>query len=209
MAGIRKAPVRYHHGNLRAALIAAGIDIIERDGLDGLSLRAVAALAGVSHAAPQHHFPTLKALLTALATSAFERFRAALDDARQTAATGDPAAGLALFGRAYLAFVRSHPGLFRLMFSSTNLDWQDEALRTAAAGAYAELAAMARPFADALGMTTDQERTEIEYLLWSNAHGFSHLVIERLIPKPGCPPPEAMPDLGRILVAAAATLPRA
>ena len=65
----------YHHGNLREALVAAALDLLESEGLEALSLRKVAAQVGVSHAAPGHHFPTLRDLLTSLASVGFVRFR--------------------------------------------------------------------------------------------------------------------------------------
>ncbi len=65
------APRPYHHGNLKAELIRAGIALIEEEGLDALSLRAIAARAGVSHAAPRNHFGSLRGLLTAIAAQGF------------------------------------------------------------------------------------------------------------------------------------------
>ena len=58
----------YHHGNLKTALVEAGLEIIEAEGLAGLSLRAIAAKVGVSHTAPKNHFGSLRGLLTAIGT---------------------------------------------------------------------------------------------------------------------------------------------
>src|SRR5258706_7191492 len=79
----------YHHGDLRRALIAAARAILEADGLPGLSLRAVARRAGVSQAAPYHHFPDRDALLAALGAEGFD----ALDRAMRERMAGlrDPA----------------------------------------------------------------------------------------------------------------------
>jgi len=95
----------YHHGNLRAALLKAALGILEQDGLSALTLRKVAAKARVSHAAPAHHFPTLKSLETALAAIAFERFRDAMAAARADAPK-DPAAQINAAGDGYLTFAR-------------------------------------------------------------------------------------------------------
>ncbi len=68
----------YHHGDLRAAMLQAAEAILNRDGLGALTLRAAAREAGVSHAAPPHHFGDLSGLLSELAASGFVRFRAHL-----------------------------------------------------------------------------------------------------------------------------------
>src|SRR5579875_3424668 len=125
MDGTRKAAparvARYHHGDLRNALLAAAEAILEREGLNGLTLRAVARAGGVSHAAPAHHFGDLTGLLSELAAAGFRRL-AERFDAAMAASGAEPDARLAAMGRAYVAFARAHPGLFTLMFRSERLD---------------------------------------------------------------------------------------
>src|SRR5579872_1233426 len=85
-AGLKPAP--YHHGALHDALLAAAERVLERDGLSGLTLRAVAREAGVSHAAPTHHFGDLTGLVSELAAIGFRQFNAAMvaaDSAGNTA----------------------------------------------------------------------------------------------------------------------------
>jgi AcrR family transcriptional regulator len=159
----------YHHGNLRAALLDAALAILERDGLAGLTLRKVAAKARVSHAAPAHHFPTLKALETALATIAFERFRDSMAAAR-AGVPATPAAQINAAGDGYLAFARENPALFRLMFVEGQLDWSDAALKDAATASFQQLVEISAPFADQLGLTSDADRAELQRLVWANAH---------------------------------------
>src|SRR6478736_9746442 len=65
----------YHHGDLRNALLDSARSILEKQGLEALSLRAVARKAGVSHAAPYRHFPNHEALLAELATEGFAELR--------------------------------------------------------------------------------------------------------------------------------------
>jgi len=93
----------YHHGTLRTALLEAAEAILDRDGIGALTLRAAAREAGVSHAAPTHHFGDLSGLLTALAASGFVRFRAHLQ-AEVVAAGPDPGARLIALGRGYVGF---------------------------------------------------------------------------------------------------------
>ena len=171
--GAEKTGRPYHHGRLRDALLEAGTAIIDRDGFERLTLRACAAEAGVSHAAPNHHFGNLGGLLTALATLAFERFFLTIA-AAQAAAGDDPAARLQAAGRGYVTFARRHPGLFRLMFDKARLDWRDDGLEAAADAAYAQLLETVAPFAET------QERAALDrlaLLVWSTVHGYAHLLL--------------------------------
>lgn len=104
----------YHHGDLRRALIDAAQRVLEREGPNALSLRAVAREAGVSPAAPYHHFEDKGALLLAVATEGFERLDEALTQARDSAE--DPRDQLAAIGVAYVQFAVSHPAIYRVMY---------------------------------------------------------------------------------------------
>jgi AcrR family transcriptional regulator len=104
----------YHHGDLRAALIAAAAMEIERIGFENLSLRELAASLGVSRAAPYRHFADRRALLAELATDGFNQLAAIY----RRAAGKTPEMRLTASGRAYLAFAAERPQLFRLMFAS-------------------------------------------------------------------------------------------
>jgi len=128
----------YHHGALRTALIDAAENILERDGIEALTLRATARQAGVSHAAPTHHFGDLTGLLTALAATGFVRFREHME-AEQANVPDHPRQRLMAIGRAYVAFAAANPGLFLLMFRSERLDWCSPALLTAGTAAFALL----------------------------------------------------------------------
>ncbi len=100
----------YHHGNLRQALIDAALIEIEQLGPAGLSLREVARRAGVSHAAPAHHFGDKSGLFTAIATEGFRRIR----DTTSEAAVGDDA--LLRGGIAYVGFAVSNRAYYEVMF---------------------------------------------------------------------------------------------
>src|SRR5262245_36388547 len=94
----RAADAPYHHGDLHEALLKAAEQVLERDGLPGLTLRAVAREAGVSHAAPTHHFGDLTGLLSELAAIGYRQFGAAMIAAN--AAGSLEQKGLAKIGRA-------------------------------------------------------------------------------------------------------------
>src|SRR5438876_2931727 len=111
-----KAGKRYHHGELKEALVAAGRKLLEEKGLRGFTLRECARRAAVSHAAPAHHFASLDDLLAEIATRGFHELTAAMA-AEARRAGGDPTARLVGQGVGYMAFGAAHPMLFQLMFN--------------------------------------------------------------------------------------------
>lgn len=115
-------PRPYHHGDLRRALVEAAFTIVERDGLAGLSLRAVAREAGVSPAAPYHHFKDKQDLMTAIAAEGFSRLTVAMTSARDRAPTTK--AAFSAIGVAYVCFAREHPALYTVMWDCSRLEGQ-------------------------------------------------------------------------------------
>ncbi|MDM0104049.1 TetR-like C-terminal domain-containing protein [Variovorax sp. J22R24] len=177
----RKAPAApYHHGALHAALLAAAQDLLESQGLEGLTLRAAARAAGVSHAAPKNHFGDLTGLLSELAAVGFRQFADALRVAAADHAASSPARFEAI-GHAYVAFAREHPAMFLLMFRGERLDMERPALREAIelarqalAGAAAERLGLAQE--TGAPVTPDQSATMVA--AWSLVHGFAMLLID-------------------------------
>src|SRR5215469_7963630 len=104
----------YHHGDLRNSLLDAAREILEKEGLGALSLRAVARHAGVSHAAPYRHFPSHDDLLAELAVEGFQELGAALRQAGNVSEPTDEK--VARIGSIYMRFVAGRPALTRLMF---------------------------------------------------------------------------------------------
>src|SRR6201988_3054874 len=119
----------YHHGALREALLQAAEKLLERDGLPGLTLRAVAREAGVSHAAPTHHFGDLTGLVSELAAIGYRQFSAAMMAAHASGTLQEK--GLAS-AKAYVAFAQAHPGMYGLMFRAERLDMSRPSLHDAA-----------------------------------------------------------------------------
>jgi AcrR family transcriptional regulator len=127
----------YHHGNLRAALLAQAERALREQGLDGLSLRELSRQLGVSHAAPRRHFADRQALLDALAESGWARLGAEVRAAVQRAGT-DYEARLHAAGRAYVRFATRDAALLEVMFAGRQ-GRQVAPLQEAAARAFSVL----------------------------------------------------------------------
>lgn len=121
----------YHHGDLRSALISAADKIIAERGIEGFSLRAAAQKAGVSPAAPAHHFGGAKGLLTEVAILAYERAAQYINKAGHAA---DPAKDVRSVMLAFLQFAIDYPGHFRLMFRKDLVERSDPRLAAVSRG---------------------------------------------------------------------------
>lgn len=180
----KKPRGRYHHGDLRRALLDASHALVAEQGAGGLALRAVARRLGVSHQAPLHHFADKHELLAALATEGFERLTAALERAAERAGC-DPVARLEATGVAYVRFALEQPELFRLMFGSTLADAQSPELRAAGARAFGVLVAQARASLEASGELDADRLDLVTTAAWSLVHGLALLQIDRRLPAVG------------------------
>ena len=118
---------RYHHDNLREALIEAAVELIAQDGVHQLSVREVAKRAGVSPGAPFRHFANRTALLTAVAEQATQRLRASVEAAVQAAASAPPMARFGAIGHAYLGWARDNPTHFRVISERALIDYAGSA----------------------------------------------------------------------------------
>ena len=171
----------YHHGDLRAALLVAAEEELAERGIEAFSLRSVAKRAGVSHAAPAHHFGDARGLLTALAAEGFRAFLAA-QARREALAAPDPQAQLVAAGLGYVDFALERPTLFRLLWQSERPDFTDNSLGAAAAAAYQHLADQVV----AVGGRTDADAAA----LWALAHGLADLLVAGRLKTVSALPPE-------------------
>jgi AcrR family transcriptional regulator len=166
---------RYHHGDLRAALLTAAEHELADKGIEGFSLRGVAKRAGVSHAAPLHHFRDTRQLLTALAADGFRRFLATQQE-RRAKSEQDALSQLVASGLGYVDFALSHPALFRLMFSSDRPDHAVPELVAAASAAFDQLVTDVTA-ARGPGSGGDQRSLMADVMsAWAVAHGLADLM---------------------------------
>jgi AcrR family transcriptional regulator len=173
-----RAASPYHHGALRDALLEAAERVLERDGLSGLTLRAVAREAGVSHAAPTHHFGDLTGLVSELAAIGFRQFSAAMAKASTTIEA--PAEKPLARAHAYVHYAQAHPGLYGLMFRTERLDMSRPSLHEAANASFAGFAgaigASRHEQVSAQALTLDQGTALVR--AWSLVHGFTMLLLD-------------------------------
>jgi AcrR family transcriptional regulator len=179
----------YHHGDLPAALLDAVAGTIETDGLEAVSLRAVARRAGVSHAAPAHHFGDKAGLLAAFATQGFEAFTAALEDAR-AGVDGTPAERFEAMGRAYLRFAEEHRPWFEVMFRPELMPGHVDHVHLAGSGSFSllvdQLARCLVPDAP------EDEVVALAFGTWAAVHGMATLRVDGPLTKMGVSGDEAV-----------------
>lgn len=166
----------YHHGDLRRALLEAAELVLAERGVAGFTLRECARRAGVSHAAPAHHFRDARGLLTALAALGFATLTACMREAR--AGIDDPRERLRAIARGYVAFARRHPDRFRLTFSRSRLDGDDPAYQAASEEAFGELEAAIRLVHAAPDAPLEGPLRASLTQAWAVVHGFAYLLLE-------------------------------
>jgi AcrR family transcriptional regulator len=168
----------YHHGALHDALLKAAETVLERDALGGLTLRAVAREAGVSHAAPTHHFGDLSGLLSELAAIGFRQFNAAM--AMADSSGPSPLDRAMARAKAYVAYARAHPGMYGLMFRTERLDMTRPSLHEAASASFAGLAGAvgAGRHEKIAAETLSLDQAAAIARAWSLVHGFTMLLLD-------------------------------
>lgn len=172
-------PKPYHHGDLRRALIAAGIELLTEGGAAALDLRKVARKAGVSHAAPYRHFEDKRALLAAIAEEGFLRLTEHLENALKGHEPGSPLLSLA---RAYVSFALAEPALMREMFSGLTIDRLSyDSLHTASKSAFNVLLGVIQG-EQAAGRCVHEQPEKLVLVAWSLFHGLTMLLLENQMP---------------------------
>jgi AcrR family transcriptional regulator len=168
--------VPYHHGNLREALIQAGVELAEEGGPEAVVLRAVARRVGVSHNAAYRHFADHDELRRAVSARAMGEFGVLMVARIASAARGRSKAAawarLNASGRAYVEFATTRPGLFRIAFQYS----MDE-VDVDQPHPYGQLSQRLDELV-AVGEVPAARRADAEIAAWSAVHGFSMLVLD-------------------------------
>jgi len=170
----------YHHGDLKNALIKAGIEILSKEGIEALSLRRVAKKAGVSHTAPYAHFADKQALIAAIAAEGYKKLYEQLVSAQNP--QDEPVAHLLATAHAYLQFALDEPDHFRITFSGVveveqnYPDYVEQSKRC-----FALVVAVVED-CQAGGLFAKGDPQLIAVSIWSCIHGFVQLLLAKQFP---------------------------
>jgi AcrR family transcriptional regulator len=168
----------------RERLLQSAREVVATDGLEGLTLRAIARRAGVSHGAPLRHFPTLAALLAATAAEGFAHLMTTIDEALAAADAVAAALGtavtprqrLAVSGRAYVRFALADPGVYAVMFRPERVDVTAADYQQQGYAAFHQLVDLVAA-AQADGWQPDRRAEDLAAVLWANVHGLVELTL--------------------------------
>ena len=170
------APKPYHHGDLREQLLLAGEQALTEMPIDDVSLREIARRAGVSHAAPKHHFASMADLLGEIAARGFQKFVKALGTAAENSKSQTPEERLHAMGRAYLRFADQNPAIYSLMFGQVIKMSMTPALTMSSYEAWTQLE-------HAVAQITGPAKAGVAAThVWSSVHGLSTLKSARRLP---------------------------
>ena len=171
----------YHHGDLKNALIKAGVEILSKEGIEGLSLRKVAQKAGVSHSAPYSHFPDKQSLIAAISTEGFHQLYSELD-AAILANPKSPKKQLQQGARAYVQFALNNTDTFKIMFSGVLEKEKDyPAFVEISSKTFERVVDVVRA-CQAAGVLHDTSAEMMAVAVWGQLHGIISLSLEGQIP---------------------------
>jgi len=167
----KAARAGYHHGALRQALLKSATKLLDKEGVEAVTIRAVARATGVSHAAPVNHFDSRNALLTAMAAGFFDDLARAID--KRVHAEGDSPARARAFAEALVAYGLSHPQRYRLLWRRDVL-LEDGELQSAMDGIYDRL------ISELSGGRPQHRKSAhtVAIAMWSLAHGYISMRID-------------------------------
>ena len=166
----------YHHGDLREQLLLAGEQALLEMPIDDVSLREIARRAGVSHAAPKHHFASMADLLGEIAARGFQKFVVTLGNAAENSKSQTAEDRLYAMGRAYLRFADENSAVYGLMFGQVIKMSMTPALTMSAYEAWSQLE-------NAVAQITGASRASVgATYVWSSVHGLSMLKSARRLP---------------------------
>ena len=157
----------FHHGDLKRVLFEAAISLLDQHGAGGVTIRAVARAAGVSHGAPVNHYKDRRSLLTAIATHQFKLIRKRIDSALERAGS-DPKVRARVFAEILMDFGFEFPHRYQLLWRADLIDHEDTELLTIMDGVYDQLCDEIA----AIPSRTQNDKDTIAVALWSMVHGY-------------------------------------
>jgi AcrR family transcriptional regulator len=174
----RKPPSRYHHGDLRRALVAEALRTIQADGVGGLTLRGVGQTLGVSRTALYRHFADKAALLSEVAREGFSTLRLETIEAWERGGRGW--AGFEAMGAAYVRFAVANPSHYRVMFGGFVVGSPNPDVAREGSGAFQALVD-AIEWLQQDGLMRPDDPQQLARFVWALVHGVAMLVIDGLL----------------------------
>lgn len=173
----------YHHGDLKTEMIQKGIQLLNEVGYEGFSLRKVAVMCGVSHAAPYKHFKSKEELILAIAQEVSDSFKAALEEAVQMY-PDDPENQIIELGKCYVKFMVENPDYMRFIFIDPNQKAIDMAHESdCSTDPYDVFQNSALSYLTWLNANPQNQAVDL-LTMWSLVHGYSMLIVNNNISKP-------------------------
>lgn len=177
MGAMANARTRYHHGDLKNALVEAAVRLIDQKGVGGLSLRGVAREAGVSQAAPYHHFKDKEALVAEVCCVGFCRLEERLKEAAEGVASYLDA--LDAMGRAYIDFALEHKAYFAIMWGGFVDDKNDYPELIEEASCTFQMLVDTVVAGQEAGELRQGDTMELVLACWSGVHGAARLIVDK------------------------------
>ena len=174
-APARKRADRYHHGDLRHALLQAAVRTIGNHGIDALTLRGVGSTLGVSRTALYRHFRDKAALLAAVGAEGFRTLRAELSESWERGGRGQR--GFQAMGVAYVQFAVAHPSHYRVMFGADIFGAEYSDLAQESTGAFQVLVDGIVELQGRHLARRDDPR-QMAMFVWATTHGVAMLAID-------------------------------
>ena len=176
----KKPAGRYHHGDLPRAMLQEAVRVIQKQGVDALTLRMVGEKLGVSRTALYRHFADKRALLGAVATEGFRMLRQATAEAYTAAGQGD--AGFRAMGLAYVRFALAHPAHYRIMFGGFVASGKGPAGVTDPDTDAFQVLVDAIVEQQRAGLVRDDDAKQLAIYIWSTVHGIAMLALDGHLP---------------------------
>jgi len=174
---LKKSGKSYQHGNLREAILKVSLQVIEKKGVQALSMRDLAKMTGVTHQAPYRHFKDKKDLLAALAQEGFEQLYACLEESQKTALT--PMERLQNSATSYMTWSYAHPDHFRLIFSQHIPEYETSGSLQKVTDQLLGLILKLVEENQKAGNIRQGDTRPIARHLWATIHGATSLLVDR------------------------------
>ena len=184
---MKKKARSYHHGDLKTAMIEAALQLVRKKGPRGFTLNEASRTAGVSVSAPYNHFRDKEALLVEIVLLGSRTLAMELQTAADSVAS--PREGLLAVYTAYVCFAKHHPDLFTVMFQSGIEKTRYPEIQAATANAFQIAVKMAAQIE-----SSSSSAEQLALAIWSMAHGFATLSVERAITTVSIPDAEILAE---------------